>query len=56
MAHRKDIGFQAAQEFSISPDGETFPLPRIDEYAAELKRVETLVRRARGKRARRSSS
>jgi UDP-N-acetyl-D-glucosamine dehydrogenase len=48
MAHRKAINPQAAQEFSISPDGEQFPLPRKDDFAAELKRVETLAKRARG--------
>ena len=48
MAHRNDIGSRTAQEFSISPDGEKFPLPRKDEFAAEMRRVEALVKRARG--------
>jgi UDP-N-acetyl-D-glucosamine dehydrogenase len=47
MAQRKAIGFQAAAEFSVSPDGEKFPLPGKDEHAAEFRRVETLVERAR---------
>jgi nucleotide sugar dehydrogenase len=32
---------------SLSPSGESFPLPRPEDYAAELKRVEQLVKRAR---------
>jgi UDP-N-acetyl-D-glucosamine dehydrogenase len=47
MAQKKSIGFQAAAEFSMSPEGERFPLPRRDEYTAEFKRVEALVKRAR---------
>jgi UDP-N-acetyl-D-glucosamine dehydrogenase len=47
MARRKSTGFQAAPEFSISPDGERFALPRRDEYGAELRRVEALVGTAR---------
>jgi UDP-N-acetyl-D-glucosamine dehydrogenase len=47
MAQKKSKEFQSAREFSISPDGESFPLPRIDEFAAELARVEALAKRAR---------
>jgi UDP-N-acetyl-D-glucosamine dehydrogenase len=32
---------------SISPSGESFPLPTKDDYANELKRIETLVIKAR---------
>jgi nucleotide sugar dehydrogenase len=35
-------------EYSISSDGEKFAIPQKDEYAAELKRIESLVKAARG--------
>jgi UDP-N-acetyl-D-glucosamine dehydrogenase len=47
MADKQAIGFQNAAEFSISPDGEKFPLPKKEEYAPEVKRVEKLAKRAR---------
>jgi len=34
-------------EFSVSPSGEKFPLPKKDEYAAEMARIEKLVAAAR---------
>ncbi|MHC4155041.1 MAG: nucleotide sugar dehydrogenase [Planctomycetota bacterium] len=34
-------------DFSISPEGEKFPIPGEDEYAAELERIEALVQAAR---------
>ena len=34
-------------DYSSSPDGERFPLPRADEYAAEFRRVERLAKKAR---------
>ena len=34
-------------DYSISPDGEKFLIPRQDEYAAEFKRIESLVAAAR---------
>ena len=34
-------------EYSVSPSGERFPLPRREEYAAEFTRVETLAKAAR---------
>jgi len=34
-------------EFSIAPNGEKFPLPAKDEYAAELARLEKLAAIAR---------
>jgi nucleotide sugar dehydrogenase len=34
-------------DYSISPTGEKFPLPQQDEYAAEFKRIESLVEKAR---------
>ncbi len=35
------------RELSISPTGEQFPIPTKEEYAAELKRIEALVQKAR---------
>ena len=35
-------------DYSISPEGEKFTIPRQDEYAAEFKRIESLVEAARG--------
>jgi UDP-N-acetyl-D-glucosamine dehydrogenase len=35
------------QQFSISPDGEKFPLPTPDQYSKEYERLETLVNRHR---------
>ncbi len=34
---------KSEKQFSISPDGEKFPLPTDDEYSLELERLETLV-------------
>ncbi len=34
-------------DYSISPEGEKFPIPKQDEYAAEFKRIESLVEAAR---------
>jgi len=34
-------------DYSASPEGEKFPVPKQEEYAAELKRVESLVQAAR---------
>jgi nucleotide sugar dehydrogenase len=34
-------------DYSVSPAGEKFPLPDRNEYAAELKRLEALTRKAR---------
>ena len=34
-------------DYSISPEGEKFPLPKADEYSAEFKRIESLVEAAR---------
>ena len=34
-------------DFSVSPAGEKFPIPEQDEYAAEFKRIESLVEAAR---------
>jgi len=34
-------------DYSVSPEGEKFPLPKKEEYAQELKRVETLAESAR---------
>jgi len=34
-------------DYSISPEGEKFPIPSQDEYAAEFKRIESLVSAAR---------
>ena len=34
-------------DYSISPAGEKFPIPKQDEYAAEFKRIESLVEAAR---------
>jgi nucleotide sugar dehydrogenase len=34
-------------DFSISPEGEQFPIPSQDEYAAEFERIESLVQAAR---------
>jgi nucleotide sugar dehydrogenase len=34
-------------DYSASPEGEKFPLPKKEEYAAELKRVESLATAAR---------
>ena len=34
-------------DYSISPEGEKFPIPQQDEYAAEFKRIESLVEAAR---------
>jgi nucleotide sugar dehydrogenase len=40
-----------SEQFSISPDGEKFPLPKPEEYAAEFERLQKLVdeHRADGK-------
>jgi len=35
------------QAFSISPSGESFPLPNKSDYQNELKRIEELVNQAR---------
>jgi len=35
-------------DYSISPAGEKFPVPKQDEYAAEFKRIDSLVEAARG--------
>jgi UDP-N-acetyl-D-glucosamine dehydrogenase len=45
MAREKAIA--ADTPCSISPDGERFPLPQREEYAAEFKRVERLAANAR---------
>jgi len=34
--------------YSVSPDGEKYPLPAKEEYATEYKRIEGLVNKARG--------
>jgi nucleotide sugar dehydrogenase len=34
-------------EYSVSPAGDKFPLPKAEEYAGELKRVQLLVEQAR---------
>jgi len=34
-------------DYSISPEGEKFPIPKQDEYAAEFRRIELLVEAAR---------
>jgi nucleotide sugar dehydrogenase len=34
-------------DFSISPEGEKFPIPRVDDYAPEFERIEALVEAAR---------
>lgn len=34
--------------YSVSPDGEKYPLPAKEEYATEYKRIEGLVKEARG--------
>ena len=36
-------------DYSISPAGEKFPVPKQDEYAAEFKRIDSLVEAARSK-------
>ena len=36
-----------AREFSVSPSGEKFVIPRKEEYAKEFQRVEKLVGKAR---------
>ena len=48
-AEIKDQDLNALE--SVSPDGERFPLPGKDDYAAENRRLETLVaeQRARGR-------
>lgn len=33
--------------YSVNPEGEKFPLPQADDYAAEMKRLETLADKAR---------
>jgi len=38
---------QAMAEYSVSPGGEKYPIPMKEDYAQELKRVETLVSSAR---------
>jgi nucleotide sugar dehydrogenase len=38
---------KTAEEYSVSPAGEKFVIPRKDEYAKEFKRVEKLVANAR---------
>jgi len=35
-------------DYSVSPQGEKFTIPQENEYAAELKRIESLVEAARG--------
>jgi len=35
-------------DYSLSPAGEKFPVPKQDEYAAEFKRIDSLVEAARG--------
>ncbi|MHC4498308.1 MAG: GDP-mannose dehydrogenase, partial [Planctomycetota bacterium] len=37
-------------DFSISPEGERFPIPAQGEYAAEFKRVVSLAEAARNER------
>ena len=32
---------------SLSPGGERFPLPQLQDYAAEFKRIQKLTERAR---------
>ncbi len=34
-------------EYSVSPAGEKFPIPKEEDYAGELKRIESLVSQAR---------
>ncbi len=34
-------------DYSVSPEGETFPIPEADEYAAEFERIRALVEDAR---------
>jgi len=34
-------------DYSVSPDGEKFPIPPLDQYDAEFKRIEALVAAAR---------
>ena len=34
-------------EYSVSPEGEQFPIPSEDAYAAEFKRIESLAEAAR---------
>ncbi len=36
------------KDYSISPEGEEFPLPEPEEYKQEFKRIKTLVDQARG--------
>jgi UDP-N-acetyl-D-glucosamine dehydrogenase len=47
MATMKSNRHRPQQAVSISPDGERFPLPEKEEYAAEFMRVEKLAKRAR---------
>lgn len=49
MAHSKADSSSAGAtvEYSLSPAGEKFAIPREEEYAAEYRRVEELVGRAR---------
>ena len=37
-------------DYSISPEGEKFPIPKQDEYAAEFRRIELLVEAAQSER------
>jgi len=37
-------------DYSISPEGEKFPVPQQDEYAAEFKRIGSLVKTARSEK------
>jgi UDP-N-acetyl-D-glucosamine dehydrogenase len=47
MAETKASAIQSQEAYSISPDGEKFPLPMREEYAPEFKRIEKLAKRAR---------
>jgi len=47
MASTRKSAPQTVPQFSLSPEGERFPLPRPDEYSSEYKRIEALARRAR---------
>ena len=50
MARKKVIrsSTRAAAEYSVSPDGEKFAIPRKRQYMAEFRRIEKLVKKARG--------
>ncbi|MDD3642205.1 MAG: UDP binding domain-containing protein [Candidatus Krumholzibacteria bacterium] len=46
-AKKSNLSPREAGAFAISPGGERFPLPAGSEYAAELRRVERLARKAK---------